>query len=134
MNKLRSKIPAMIAMAISLISFGFMLSSLYTLNAPSNGEAHHPSFAYWIFAVIMALFSFILYFLDALLSFYKAKLKIDARFNTALGIALIVIIAILTCTTYADTTIIIFWNVGHIAILVLEIISMARHKKAVAKS
>ena len=134
MNKLHSKIPAMIAMAISLISFGFMLSSLYTLNAPYNGEAHHPSFAYWIFAVIMALFSFILYFLDALLSFYKANLKIDARFNTALGIALIVIIAILTCTTYADTTIIIFWNVGHIAILVLEIISMARHKKAVAKS
>ena len=129
MNKLRSKIPAMIAMVISLVSFGFMIASLVTLNVPPNGETYHPSFAFWIYAVIIAALSFIFYFVDALLSLHKATLKIDTLFNTVLGIVLLVGIAILVCTTYADTAIIVLWNIGHLAMFVLEVISICRHLK-----
>ena len=76
-----TKIPAMIGMAISIISFGFMIASLIaSLTVPPVDRGYHPSFAFWIFGGIVAMISLIFYMVDAVLSITKVILKIQKHF------------------------------------------------------
>lgn len=145
MNKLHSKIPAMIAMAISSVSFVFLLLSLFcTLAQGSIQTIFGLSVLIGAVGLLISLLSSVFYLIDAFLSLHKARKKIDPVFNTFLGILLLVSIPILVVSTGMGRILtdaaagnglpLAFWIIGYLAIFVLEIISIARHKKVVAKS
>lgn len=134
MKKLRSKIPAMIAMFLALFTFGFMIamfiSDLFSPPVEFEGGIGF-GFACWIYGMAIAVHSLVFYFFDALLTLHKATLKIDPVFNTIVGTSLLVAIALLIILSRGVLLMVILWNVIFLAIFVLEIISICRQLKKV---
>ena len=125
-----TKIPAMIGMAISIISFGFMIASLIaSLTVPPVDRGYHPSFAFWIFGGIVAMISLIFYMVDAVLSITKVILKIHPVFNTILSIALIVAIPMMIFVGATVGFTVYVWNAYYLGVFILEIVSIVKHIK-----
>ncbi len=125
-----TKIPAMIGMAISLISFGLIIASLAaSLTVPPVEQGYHPAFAFWIFGGIVALISLIFYSIDAVLSIKKVFLKIHPAFNTVLSVALIGAIPMLLFVDAAAGITVYIWNAYYLAVFILEIVSIVKHIK-----
>ena len=133
MNSTFTKYPAIIAMIISLDSFGLMITSLVTLLTESSvaytEHAHSRSFVFWMFGVIVALFSLIFYFVDAILSVIKVFMKIHPVFNAILSIMLIGAIPMALFVGGGLGINIYIWNAYYLAIFVLEIVSIVKHVK-----
>lgn len=129
MKRTTTKIPAMIAMIISLLSFGFMIASLmaeYTVSPAEEGVG--ASFALWIYGTLLALISVALYTVDAVLSVRKVFNKVHPVFNFLLSALLFLAIPtvlFLGCSPGFGTYV---WNVYHLLIFTLEIISIAKHR------
>ena len=66
MKKLAPKIPAMIGMGISAVSFVLVLYAWFLLNHELyDGRGMSRSFAMWIFSAIFAMLSIVFYLIDA---------------------------------------------------------------------
>lgn len=125
-----TKYPAIIAMIISLFSFGLMIASLVALFIDTPTEhAHGGAFGFWVFGVIVALFSLIFYFIDAVLSIIKACMKIHPIFNSVLAVMLIAAIPMAIFVGGGLGINIYIWNAYHLAIFILEIVSIVKHVK-----
>ena len=131
MKSTLTKYPAIIAMIISLASFGLMIASFVTLLTESSvayaEHAHSRSFVFWMFGVIVALFSLIFYFVDAILSAIKVFMKIHPVFNAILSIILIGAIPMALFVGGGLGINIYIWNAYYLAIFVLEIVSIVKH-------
>lgn len=120
MKKLLIKIPAMLAMVISLVSFVWYLQSIFNLGNDEIG----------LLSAIMAMFSVPFFFIDAIISFVKAIKKDDSKFNYIL--ALILVGAIPMVVSFAGSGRVshnVIWNAYYLLMFVLEVISI---KKACA--
>ncbi len=125
-----TKYPAIIAMIISLLSFGLMIASLVALFIDTPTEhAHGGAFGFWLCGVIVALFSLIFYFIDAVLSIIKACMKIHPIFNSVLAVMLIAAIPMAIFVGGGLGINIYIWNAYHLAIFILEIVSIVKHVK-----
>ena len=130
MENTASKSSAIFAMIISLISFGLMIASLIvSFNEPPVEEDVSRSFALWVFGMIVAYFSLIFYFADAVFSIIKVVLKIHPVFNAVLSIMLIGAIPMAIFVGGGLGVSIYIWNAYYLAIFILEIISIAKHMK-----
>ena len=130
MENTASKSSAIFAMIISLISFGLMIASLIvSFNEPPVEEDVSRSFALWVFGMIVAYFSLIFYFADAVFSIIKVVLKIHPVFNAVLSIMLIGAIPMAIFVGGGLGASIYIWNAYYLAIFILEIISIAKHMK-----
>ena len=122
---------AIFAMIISLISFGLMICSFIALiTEPAlKQEGVSKSFAFWAFGIIVACFSLIFYFVDAVLSIIKIFLKIHPIFNAVLSVMLIGAIPMLLFVGGGLGINIYIWNAYYLAIFILEIVSIVKHVK-----
>ena len=126
-----TKVAAIIAMIISLISFGLMICSfiaLITEPAREQGDVSK-SFAFWVFGMIAAYFSLIFYFIDAILSAIKVFMKIHPIFNTILSTLLLGAIPMGIFVGGGLGISIYIWNAYYLAIFILEIVSIVKHVK-----
>ena len=131
MRETSIKVHAIIAMVISLISFGLMICSfiaLITEPAREQGDVSK-SFAFWVFGMIAAYFSLIFYFVDAIVSAIKVFMKIHPIFNAVLSIMLICAIPMGIFVGGGLGIIIYIWNAYYLAIFILEIVSIVKHVK-----
>lgn len=127
MKKLAPKIWAIVAMAISIISF--LLLAIALINSiveepPAYGISQ--SFALWIFAVIVAMISLFFYILDAA----KCIEKLIMKKATVLDVLLILVI-------FGSVPMVIFvggsmginiliWNLYYLFLVILEAISVIK--------
>ena len=130
MRETSIKVHAMIAMAISLVSFSLMIASLVVMltETPVYGEVSR-SFPFWVFGMIVAYFSLIFYFVDAVLSVIKIFLKIHPIFNSVLAVMLIGAIPIALFVGGGLGINVYIWNTYYLAIFILEIVSIVKHVK-----
>ena len=125
-----TKSAAIIAMIISLISWGFIITAfIVSANEPPVEKGVSKSFALWVFGMIAAYFSLIFYFIDAILSAKKVFMKIHPIFNTILSILLLGAIPMGIFVGGGLGINILLWNTYYFAIFILEVISIAKHKK-----
>ena len=130
MRETSIKVHAMIAMAISLVSFSLMIASLVVmLTETPVDEGVSRSFALWVFGMIVAYFSLIFYFVDAVLSVIKIFRKIHPIFNLVLAIMLIGAIPMGIFVGGGLGINIYIWNAYYLAIFVLKIVSIVKHVK-----
>ena len=130
MKSTLTKYPAIIAMIISLVSFSLMIASFVVmLTETPVDKGVSRSFALWVFGMIVAYFSLIFYFVDAVLSVIKIFLKIHHAFNAVLAIMLIGAIPMALFVGSGLGINIYIWNAYYLAIFVLEIVSIVKHVK-----
>ena len=125
MKKLYSKIPAMIAMLITIISAGVTIAALVmSIGEPDPGCGVSRSFALGILGLLVALFSLPFYFIDAVLSVIKVFKKIHPVFNGVLTLVIIgAIPAIFAKSGLPDIRIAVY----PVIIFVFEAISIIKH-------
>ena len=117
MKALLRKIPAMIAMLITLASV-----ACYVL--PAAGLVHHE---YWILSVILAVLSMPFFFIDAIISFVRALKKEDSKFNYLLALVLVGGIPMLLIFGQVGIdSFNVIWNVYYLLMFVLEVISIKK--------
>lgn len=119
MKRILGKIPAVIAMLISLISFFWYVQSFF-----------EPASDIWIGSVIVAMLSVPFYLIDAGISLIRAIKKHDSRFNYILALVLIGAVPMVVVfggdgKDYFN----VIWNVYYLLMFALEVISI---KKACA--
>ena len=130
MRETSIKVHAMIAMVISLVSFSLMIASLVVmLTETPVDEGVSRSFALWVFGMIVAYFSLIFYFVDAVLSVIKIFRKIHPIFNLVLAIMLIGAIPMGIFVGGGLGISIYIWNAYYLAIFILEIVAIVKHVK-----
>ena len=127
---------AIFAMIISLISFGLMICSFIALiTEPAREQGGvGKSFAFWVFGMIVAYFSLIFYFIDAILSAIKVFMKIHPIFNTILSTLLLGAIPMGIFVGGGLGINIYLWNTYYFVIFILEVISIAKHIKIKSSS
>ena len=130
MKSTSTKVAAIIAMTISLISFGLIITAfIVSANEPPVEQGVSKSFALWVFGMIAAYFSLIFYFIDAILSAIKVFMKIHPIFNAVLSIMLIGAIPMGILVGGGLGISIYIWNAYYLAIFILEIVSIVKHVK-----
>lgn len=121
MKKLLIKIPAMIAMLISLVSFVWYIQSFF--------ESVYTEI--WLGSVIMAMFSVPFFFFDAIVSFVRAIKKDDPKFNYILALILVGAIPMVVIFGGDGKDFFnVIWNVYYLLMFILEIISIKKVWKA----
>lgn len=117
MKQLLIKIPAMIALLISLVSFVWYVLFLLDL-------VHDET---WLLSVLTAMFSIPFFFVDAIISFVRAVKKIDSKFNFILAVVLIGAIPMIVIFGGDGKDFFnVIWNVYYLVMFVLEVISIKR--------
>ena len=130
MESVSTKISAMIAMFFSLISFILLISAfIVSINEIPPEMGVSKSFALWVFAIIVAMFSLIFYTIDAIFSFVKVFMKIDPKFNFILAVVLIGAIPMVIHVGGRLGINIYIWFSYYLLMLVLEIVSIKKHVK-----
>ena len=131
MESTYTKGAAIFAMIISLVSFVLMISSFVALitEPPLEQGDISKSFAFWLWGMIVAYFSLIFYFIDAILSATKVFMKIHPIFNAILSILLFGAIPMGIFIGGGLGVNIYIWNAYYLAIFILEIVSIAKHIK-----
>ena len=129
MKKLYSKIPAMIAMLIALVSFGLLIVAFISPNNVHPDSSVSEQFAFWVYAVIASIVSLVFYSIDAIISIEKAISKIHPIFNAVLALLLIGAIPMMFFVGGKLGYNIYIYFSYYLAIFVLEIISIVKHIK-----
>ena len=124
MKKIYTKIPAIIAMLITVASFALLVVGFAVSKneiEPESGVSR--AFALAILGLLTALCSLVLYFIDAILSIIKACKKIDTVFNSILATVIFATIPVVSATRVLPDIAIAVWVA---IIFVLELISVIR--------
>ena len=130
MRDFTTKIHAIIGMAISVVSFGLLITSLILglIESPTEFGLSN-SFSFWVLSVIVAMISLLFYIIDALLSIVKAFKKVDPIFNSLLSILLFGAVPMVIFVCGGTGINIYIWNAYYLTIFVLEIVSLIKHIK-----
>lgn len=130
MKRLYSKIPAMIAMLIAILSLGLLITAfIVSIDEVEPESGVSTSFACWVYAVITSMLSLIFYFVDAVISVVKAFLRIHPIFNIVLALLLVgAIPMMLFVGAKLGINIYIYFSY-YLAMLILEIVSIIKHIK-----
>lgn len=123
MKRVLIKIPAMLAMILSILSF-----YNYALSFTDTEQE------VWILSVILAVLCIPFYFTDAIISFVKAIRNRDRVFNFILAAVLIIflpmVIVFASVSTHIENIFYnVVWNIYYIAVFVLEVVSIIRCAK-----
>ena len=130
MESTSTKISAMIAMAISLISFGLVITALViSANETTVEYGHSKAFGFWMFGSIVSVVSMIFYFIDAILSAIKVFMKIHPVFNAILSVMLIAALPMSIIVGGSLGINIYIWNAYYLVIFILEVVSIIKHIK-----
>ena len=130
MKSILTKIPAIMGMIVTLISLGLLLATAFVAATEEPVDfGINKSFGLWIFSMIVALFSLLLYVVDAILSVIKAFMRIHPRFNAALAILLIAAIPMAILLGGSPGIGNLIWNIYYVGIFILEIVSIVKHVK-----
>lgn len=130
MESTSTKISAMIAMVISLISFGLVITALViSANETTVEYGHSKAFGFWMFGSIVSVVSMIFYFIDAILSAIKVFMKIHPVFNAILSVMLIAALPMSIIVGGSLGINIYIWNAYYLAIFILEVVSIIKHIK-----
>ena len=130
MKDLSSKVSAMMAMLLSLFSFGLIITAfvlVFTEVPVEHGVSR--SFAFWIYSMIVVYISLIFYFIDALFSIIKVFMKSHPVYNAILSVLLLGMIPMALFVGGGLGINIYLWNAYHLAVFILEIISIVKHVK-----
>ena len=126
MKKLYTKIPAMIAMLISVVTAALVLASIvYVLK---GGDAYI-GFLVGIGLYYIEIIIYFFYFIDAILSIVKAIKKIQPIFNSILAFLIVGTIPMVLWALSAKQMYIGLVCVYYFVIFVLEVISIVKHIK-----
>ena len=130
MRDFTTKIHAIIGMAISVVSFGLLITSLILglIESPTEFGLSN-SFSFWVLSVIVAMISLLFYIIDALLSIVKAFKKVDPIFNSLLSILLFGAVPMVIFVSGGTGINIYIWNDYYLTNFVLEIDSLIKHIK-----
>ena len=134
LKKILIKIPAILAVLISLLSFVFLLTAaIYALTEvtiETGTMGVSDSFLFWFLAVIAAFFSLAFYFIDAMISLANAFRKINPLFNFILAAILLggIPMMLFVGTRLGICTFI--WFSYYLAMTILETISIIKYIKA----
>ncbi len=130
MKDLSTKAYAMMAMVLSLISFGLILTSFVLLftEEPVEHDVSR-SFAFWVYSMIVAYISLLFYFLDAILSIIKVFRRIHPVYNAILSALLLGMTPMAIFVGGGLGINIYLWNAYHLAVFILEILSIVKHVK-----
>lgn len=119
---------ALTAIVFSLISFVLVITALIvSMFEEPTDMGVSPSFAFWVYSVIASYIASVFYIIDAIRSIKKALRKILPVFNTILAVMIIIGVAILIFVGGGLGINILIWNIYHLAIVVVEIVSVIRH-------
>jgi hypothetical protein len=130
MKSLSTKIPAIIAMLISVFSFVLLISAfVVSTNEPPRDMGVSRSFALWVFAVIFSMISLLFYSIDAIFSAVKIFLKIHPIFNSILVLILIGAIPMVIFIGGSLGINIYIWFSYYLLMFALEIVSIIKHIK-----
>ena len=130
MKSLSTKIPAIIAMLISVFSFVLLISAfVVSTNEPPRDMGVSRSFALWVFAVIFFMISLLFYSIDAIFSAVKIFLKIHPIFNSILALILIGAIPMVIFIGGSLGINIYIWFSYYLLMFALEIVSIIKHIK-----
>ena len=130
MKSISTKVSAIIAMIISLTSFCLIITAfVISANEPPVEMGVSRSFAFWVFGMIAAYGSLIFYFVDAIFSIIKIFMKIHPIFNAILSIMLLGAIPMGIFVGGGLGISIYIWNAYHLAIFILEFVSIVKHIK-----
>lgn len=128
MESTSTKVSAIIAMSISLISFCLITTAfVISVNEPPVEMGVSRSFAFWVFGMIAAYISLFFYFVDAIFSIIKVFMKIHPKFNAVLSIILIGAIPMGIFVGSRLGINIYIWNAYYLAIFILEIVAIVKH-------
>lgn len=126
MKDIDTKAPAMLGIFFSILSFAFVINAwVLSMTEVATESAHGPGFGSLIVGFVLALISMFWYTYDGVISLIKAFHKINPRFNIALAVVIFIGIPMVLCFGVGQ-----IWNTYHLAIVVLEIISVVMHLKA----
>lgn len=125
MKHITTKIPAFLGMLISLFSFALIIGALILSINPALSD--EKPFALWVFSVIIAMFGLIFYVADAILSIIKAIKRINPIFNIVLAVIIFGSIPMVVYVGGGLGINILIWNLYHLALFILEIISILLH-------
>jgi hypothetical protein len=133
MKKILIKIPAILAVLISLLSVVFFLTAaiyaLIEVTIETETMGVSDSFLFWFLSLMAALFSLTFYFIDAMISLAYAFRKINPSFNFVLAA---ILLGGIPMTLFVDTRLGIYcflWFSYYLAMLILEIVSIIKHIK-----
>ena len=130
MKSILTKVPAIMGMIVTLISLGLLLATAFVAATEEPVDfGINKSFGLWIFSMIVALFSLLLYVIDAILSVIKAFMRIHPRFNAVLAILLIAAIPMAILLGGSPGIGNLIWNIYYVGIFILEIVSIVKHVK-----
>jgi hypothetical protein len=130
MKSLSTKIPAIIAMLISVFSFVLLISAFaVSTNESPRDMGVSRSFALWVFAVIFSMISLLFYSIDAIFSAVKIFLKIHPIFNSILALILIGAIPMVIFIGGSLGINIYIWFSYYLLMFALEIVSIIKHIK-----
>ena len=119
---------ALTAIVFSFISFVLVITALVvSMFEEPTDMGVSTSFAFWIYSVIVSYIALVFYFIDAIGSIKKVLRKIHPVFNTVLSAMLIGAVPMLMFVGGGLGINILIWNIYHLAIFVLEIVSIVKH-------
>ena len=131
MKDIDTKAPAMLGIFFSILSFAFVINAwVLSMTKVAPESAHGPGFGSWIISVILALISMFFYAFDGIISLIKAFRKINPRFNIALAAVTFFGVPMVLFVGGGLGINILIWNTYHLAIVIMEIISIVMHLKA----
>ena len=130
MRSVTTKIYAMIAMLISLLSFVLLVTAfIVSINEVPPEKGVSRSFAFWVFAVIVSMISLLFYTIDAIYSVVKIFMKINPICNIILSVILIGAIPMVIFVGGGLGINIYIWFSYYLLMFVLEIVSIIKHIK-----
>ena len=128
-KRIISKGKGVTALVLTAISLAFMLVGIvFSQPTDSEGMGINASFAFWVYSMIVAFISVFFYMLDGFASIGKMFRGICPVFNffTAILFLGAVPMAIFVGAAAKYT---VYWYAYYLLIFVVEIISIAKHKK-----
>lgn len=126
MKALLLKIPAFIAICLSLVSLLLVLCMIVcSVNEnPAEQEGLSPSFAFWLFSILTAAVSIIFFYADGVMDIVNAIRKNNVIFNIIFAIVIFISPILLFTVGASDGRGFIIWNVYYLGILSLEVASI----------
>ena len=125
MKRFLLKIPGMIALLISIVSFVLVISALIVSRTeipPDTGLAR--SFQLWVFSVIFAFIGVVFYAIDAGIVFsYRSELNHCSFHYVFCGLEVLSIVMLVLIGGSPGICILI-WNIYYLTLFVMELISM----------
>lgn len=125
MRKIESKIPAMIGLLFSLLSFALLIVAFIDLKInPQATQGVSTSFAWWVCSVITAMLAVAAYQVDGILNIIRAINGYRRAMHIMLAMVATVSLPMVIYVGGGLGINILIWNVHHLVLCTMEAISI----------